>query len=655
MKRRNYLQSLSSLAGLAGVSVVSAQQQYPQWDSSATYTGGDRVVYDGYVWEAQWWSQGDEPGSSEWGPWEQVRAVDGNGGDSGGSSGGSADIPAWDATTAYTGGDQVTFDGFVWEAKWWTRGDEPGSSEWGPWKQVRAVDSGGSDGGDSGGGNDPALTASFTTSTQFPDVGETVEFDAGDSAGGVESYEWSFGDGTTATGQTVTHAFEQGQFEVSLTVTDGSGGSPTESVQITAGRPRSDEQRVVAYYRQWSQFDRNYLPADINFEKVTHLQYAFARPGTDGSVSLVGDSYGQNVFSAEKDWQQPDRGRSFAGYAAERDDVKFVLSIGGWSDSENFSDAALTQSSREQFASDCASLVENNDLDGVDIDWEYPGGGGKDGNTVRDGDQERFTLLVEEVRNQLDAAAEANPDRDEPYEVTAAASADPDTVRGLEHGRLSDLLDFVSVMTFDYRGIFSDTTGHHAPLRENPADPSATSGEWNADAALSFYADQGWDPEQLNMAVPFYGRSWANVQPPEGDFGNGVDDGLFQQFQGSGADASGDGSYPGPAGSGTSLGGVWEYFDLGGDGRATGEGRIASNPIDLDSGDWETYFDEQAVCSYSYSPSQSLMISHPTTRSIEEKMRWLAGSDYGGTMLWAAGADTKEGDLITTLYDTLNA
>jgi chitinase len=157
------------------------------------------------------------------------------------------------------------------------------------------------------------------------------------------------------------------------------------------------------------------------------------------------------------------------------------------------------------------------------------------------------------------------------------------------------------------------------------------------------------------MAVPFYGRSWANVQPPEGDFGNGVDDGLFQQFQGSGADASGDGSYPGPAGSGTSLGGVWEYFDLGGDGRATGEGRIASNPIDLDSGDWETYFDEQAVCSYSYSPSQGLIISHPTTRSIEEKMRWLAGSDYGGTMLWAIGADTTEDDLITTLYDTLNA
>lgn len=210
-------------------------------------------------------------------------------------------------------------------------------------------------------------------------------------------------------------------------------------------------------------------------------------------------------------------------------------------------------------------------------------------------------------------------------------------------------------MTFDYRGIFSDTTGHHAPLKENPADPSDTSAEWNASYALSFYTDQGWDPGQLNMAVPFYGRSWDNVQQPEGDFGNGVDDGLFQQFQGEGADASGDGSYPGPAGSGTSLGGVWEYFDLGGDGRTTGEGRVGSNPLDLDSSAWETYVDADAVCSYSYNQSEGLMLSHPTEKSITEKMKWLGSSNYGGTMLWAIGGDTKEGDLITTLYDTLNA
>ena len=654
MKRRNYLRSLSALAGLAGVSVASAQQDVPQWDSGTAYSGGDRVVFDGYIWEAQWWTRGQKPAQSV-AVWEQIGPADGSGGDDGGSddgsSGGSSEFPAWDSSSTYTSGDRVVFDGFVWEAQWWTQGDEPGSSEWGPWSQVRPVDDGGDsgDGGDDGGSTE--LDAVLSVSTQFPDPGEEVTFDGSDSTGDIESYNWTIDDAEPISGVEKTKAFEEGQYDVTLEVADADGNTDTDSIQITAGRPNTGEQRVVAYYRQWSQFERNYLPGDIPFDKVTHLQYAFARPETDGSVNLVGDSYGQNVFSAEEDWQQPDRGKSFAGYAADRDDVKFVLSIGGWSDSENFSDAALDQASREQFASDCVDLVENNNLDGVDIDWEYPGGGGKDGNTVRDGDQERFTLLVEEVRNQLDAAAESNPDRDEPYEVTAASSADPDTVRGLEHGQLSELLDFVSVMTFDYRGVFSDTTGHHAPLKENPADPSDTSAEWNAAHALSFYTDQGWDPGQLNMAVPFYGRSWSGVQAPSGDFGNGVDDGLFQQFEGSGSSASGEGSYP----PDTDLGGVWEYFDLGGDGRANGQGSIGSNPLDLDSSAWETYFDTDAVCSYSYNQSEGLMISHPTQKSITEKMKWLGSSNYGGTMLWAIGGDTTDGELITTLYDTLNA
>jgi chitin-binding protein len=107
------------------------------WDSGTTYTSGDQVTHEGSTWEASWWTRGDEPGSSEWGPWEKV---DDSGGDDGddGSDGGddSPDADAWDPDETYTGGDQVSHDGSTWEASWWTQGDEPGSSEWGPWEQV---------------------------------------------------------------------------------------------------------------------------------------------------------------------------------------------------------------------------------------------------------------------------------------------------------------------------------------------------------------------------------------------------------------------------------------------------------------------------------------------------------------------------------------
>jgi chitinase len=272
-------------------------------------------------------------------------------------------------------------------------------------------------------------------------------------------------------------------------------------------------------------------------------------------------------------------------------------------------------------------------------------------NISRDGDIERFTKLCETVREKLGEAAANDPDRDEPYELTAAVNAAPEDMKEYEHGKLSDVLDFILVMTFDYAGIWSERTRHHSPLKENPDDPLDVSDTWNASYALSWFEQQGWDPSQLCMAVPFYGRSWTGIKEPDGS-GNGTDDGLFQKYKGEDADASGDGSFPSWGGNGTSLGGIWESFDL------VGNGRGSSNNLNLDSGDWETYIDEEAVTAWSYSETaaggESLMISHDTVETMEMKAEWLRDSPYGGTMLWAISGDTTDDQLITALYDTLN-
>lgn len=41
----------------------------PAWDAAKTYNKGDRVSYKGKTYEAQWWTQGNEPGAEQWGPW----------------------------------------------------------------------------------------------------------------------------------------------------------------------------------------------------------------------------------------------------------------------------------------------------------------------------------------------------------------------------------------------------------------------------------------------------------------------------------------------------------------------------------------------------------------------------------------------------------
>ncbi|WP_158603165.1 PKD domain-containing protein [Halorubrum sp. Atlit-26R] len=86
--------------------------------------------------------------------------------------------------------------------------------------------------------NEPP-TASFTASPDSPDAGETVSFDAStssDADGSIASYEWAFGDGDTATGESAGHAYDAaGDYDVTLTVTDDDGATAqtTQTVSVS--------------------------------------------------------------------------------------------------------------------------------------------------------------------------------------------------------------------------------------------------------------------------------------------------------------------------------------------------------------------------------------------------------------------------------------
>ncbi|MGM0330206.1 glycosyl hydrolase family 18 protein [Enterococcus sp. AZ084] len=45
---------------------------YAAWDASTVYLLGDRVTHLGNTYQAKWWTQGDEPGTQQWGPWELI-------------------------------------------------------------------------------------------------------------------------------------------------------------------------------------------------------------------------------------------------------------------------------------------------------------------------------------------------------------------------------------------------------------------------------------------------------------------------------------------------------------------------------------------------------------------------------------------------------
>ncbi|OAN11532.1 chitinase [Photobacterium jeanii] len=88
------------------------------WDPNKVYLAGDTVTYNGVKYTAKWWTKGEQPGTSA------VWAKFDNG-----------SLQEWTADKVYNGGDKATLSGVTYEAQWWTKGDKPGATS-GPWKTL---------------------------------------------------------------------------------------------------------------------------------------------------------------------------------------------------------------------------------------------------------------------------------------------------------------------------------------------------------------------------------------------------------------------------------------------------------------------------------------------------------------------------------------
>ncbi|WP_402372252.1 family 43 glycosylhydrolase [Isoptericola rhizosphaerae] len=95
--------------------------EFPVWDAESVYTAGDRVSFEGSVFEATWWTGGDEPGANVYGSWQEIAET-------------SEGVAVWTPSRIFTAGDVVVHDGETYTARWWTRNQEPASSAWGPWE-----------------------------------------------------------------------------------------------------------------------------------------------------------------------------------------------------------------------------------------------------------------------------------------------------------------------------------------------------------------------------------------------------------------------------------------------------------------------------------------------------------------------------------------
>jgi chitinase len=382
------------------------------------------------------------------------------------------------------------------------------------------------------------------------------------------------------------------------------------------------EKRIVAYFIEWGIYGRNYQPADMPLEKITHINYAFANIGADLRIA-IGDPYAaiDNFYPGDT-WDQPYRGcynQINNVLRTQYPHIKTLISVGGWTWSGRFSDVALSSDSRAVFAASCVEFIRAYNFDGVDIDWEYPVCCGLGSNTYRLEDNANYTLLLQELRLQLDAAA-AQDGRT--YLLTIAAPAGYDKVANIDPAGIAAACDWINVMTYDFHGAWDlSQTGHQAALYPNPDDPSndEIATLYNASAAIDLFLESGVQPSELVLGVPFYGRAWAGVGP--------ANNGLFQAAN----------SVP-P--------GTWEDWSSG----DTGVNDYTEIMSFLASGLYALHRDEHSQVPWLYSPTQhgGHFISFDDDVSMATKAQYVQDSDLGGIMLWEITGDRNE-----TLMDVI--
>jgi chitinase len=102
----------------------------PAWVSTTAYVGGAQVSYNGHLWTAKWWTQGDIPGNNSQDVWTDNGACSGGGTSASptAGTGSCAGLSAWSSTAVYVAGNSVTYGSHEWTAKWWTQGDTPGGA-----------------------------------------------------------------------------------------------------------------------------------------------------------------------------------------------------------------------------------------------------------------------------------------------------------------------------------------------------------------------------------------------------------------------------------------------------------------------------------------------------------------------------------------------
>lgn len=432
---------------------------------------------------------------------------------------------------------------------------------------------------------------------------------------------------------------------------DPANGNYTTPVGMVSG----------AYFVEWGVYGRKFAVDQIPAQNLTHILYGFV-PICGPNPSLGEIENGNSLAALNRacagtpDYEvvihdpwaaiqmpQPQSGHAHStpykgtygqmmALKQRYPDLKIVPSIGGWTLSDPFYDF-VDKPKRDIFVASVKKFLKTwKFYDGVDIDWEFPGGDGASatgGDPVNDGPA--YVALMQELRAMLD---ELSAETGKTYELTSAIGAGYDKIEDVDYAAASQYMDYIFAMTYDFFGGWNNVVGHQTALNcgshmsQGECDGTGLDdkGEprkgpaYTITNAIDLLLAQGVDAKKLVVGAAMYARGWTGVTResmtdptnPMTGVGNGKVAGSWEA-------------------------GVIDYKDV-----------ITryENKAGVEVG-----YDEIAQAAYAYDPSNGDLVTYDNKKSVLAKGEYVRSLGLGGLFAWEIDADN--GDILNAMQEGL--
>lgn len=439
---------------------------------------------------------------------------------------------------------------------------------------------------------------------------------------------------------------------------------PTLTGSTANAAASTTSKEVITYFANWYLDEKpagKSEVAGIPWNKVTYINHAFwAVAPADGSTETSFERRDKKLPARTKfqiistnpksDYQDqtpsainPSIPRNhfaeYAEYSKKYPNVNIMISVGGWTRCGYFSEMASTAEGRKSFINSCTALMDQYPwIDGIDLDWEYPGGNGDGERLSGDGDEgcpifgtvdqdkANFAALVKEMREafntkygtgvkKLTSCASSSTGYTLPYQDWAAAAP---------------YLDMINIMTYDMAGTWDGVTGHASNIK-------------GVKGAIDYFKALGISVSKLNIGTPFYATGYKMkkikkakiVGAPIEDFyinGDDFTQSVLNSFESQAV-----------SGFTTKLSGakvvMGPTFDKGGTGW--------HYAYDSKMGGTYLYNDDPKSTYYKY------YFSYESPISLQDKINYIQNQGLRGIIIWEFSQDDTDNPMITQLASNL--